>query len=54
MIFHIFKEEVSFYVNRSRQQVTRKVTGITNFGAFVELPEGQQGLFTLVKLQIIM
>ena len=31
-----------------------KVTGITNFGAFVELPEGQQGLFTLVKLQTIM
>ena len=27
MILHIFKEEVSFYGNRSRQQVARKGNG---------------------------
>ena len=31
-----------------------KVTGITNFGAFVELPNGSTGLSILVKWLIIM
>ena len=32
------------YVNRCRQHCRRKVTGITNFGAFVELSNGKTGL----------
>ena len=31
-----------------------KVTGITNFGAFVELPNGSTGLSILVKSRTIM
>lgn len=35
-------------------KVTGKVTGITNFGAFVELEGGKQVLFISVKLQTAM
>lgn len=35
-------------------KVQGKVTGITHFGAFVELPGARQVLFTLVKWPTIM
>ena len=31
-------------VNRSRNKLKGKITGIKKFGAFVELPEGKSGL----------
>lgn len=49
MTFHLkglskFKEEHFFMSIEVGSKVQGKVTGITNFGAFVELPDGKTGL----------
>src|SRR6478672_2443657 len=44
MIFYILRRNILFMSIEVGSKLQGKVTGITNFGAFVELPEGSTGL----------
>src|SRR5437764_14758550 len=44
MIFYILRRNILFMSIEVGSKLQGKVTGITKFGAFVELPEGSTGL----------
>jgi S1 RNA binding domain protein len=44
MIFYFLRRKIFFMSIEVGSKLQGKVTGITNFGAFVELPEGSTGL----------